>query len=95
MTYDKKTCQIGYNDATHEFRLINDKLSDWVIFKSDATPANEGQKVTANLEYTVANGTRKLEGLVFTVKKTAPDGQVWLWNEDKKIGIIMRKTPYN
>ena len=90
MTYDQKTCQIGYNDGTHEFRLINDKLTDWVIFRSDATPTDEGQKVTAYLEYTAADDTRKMEGLAFTVEKTAPDGHVWLWNEDKKIGIIIK-----
>ena len=90
MTYDQKTCQIGYNDGSHEFRLINDKLTDWVIFRSDATPTDEGQKVTADLEYTVADETRKMEGLAFTVEKTAPDGHVWLWNEDKKIGIIIK-----
>lgn len=90
MTYDQKTCQIGYNDGSHEFRLINDKLTDWVIFRSDATPTDEGQKVTGYLEYTVADETKKMEGLAFTVEKTAPDGHVWLWNEDKKIGIIIK-----
>ena len=90
MTYDQKTCQIGYNDGIHEFRLINDKLTDWVIFRSDATPTDEGQKVTGYLEYTVADETKKMEGLAFTVEKTAPDGHVWLWNEDKKIGIIIK-----
>ena len=90
MTYDQKTCQIGYNDGIHEFRLINDKLTDWVIFRSDATPTDEGQKVTGYLEYTVADETKKMEGLAFTVEKAAPDGHVWLWNEDKKIGIIIK-----
>lgn len=90
MTYDQKTCQIGYNEGIHEFRLVNDKLTDWVIFRSDATPTDEGQEVTASLEYTVADDTRKMEDLAFTVEKTAPDGKVWLWNQDKKIGIIIR-----
>lgn len=90
MTYDQNLCQIGYNDQTHEFRLVNDKLSDWVIFRSDAAPANVGQTVKASLEYTEADDTIKMDGLAFTVKKTDPDGQVWLWNSDKKIGIIIK-----
>ena len=90
MTYDQKTCQIGYNDGTHEFRLINDKLTDWVIFRSDATPTNVGQKVNAYLEYTLNKDTKTMDGLTFTVEKTDSDGQVWLWNQDRKIGIIIK-----
>ena len=90
MTYEQNLCQIGYNAEAHEFRLVNDKLTDWVIFRSDATPTNVGQKVNAYLEYTVEKDTRTMDGLAFTVEKTSPDGQVWLWNQDKKIGIIIK-----
>ena len=90
MAYDQNLCQIGYNADTHEFRLINDKLTDWVIFRSDATPTDVGQKVKAYLEYTVKKDTKAINGLEFTVKKTSPDGHVWLWNQDKKIGIIIK-----
>lgn len=90
MTYDQNLCQLGYNTQTNEFRLINDKLTDWVIFRSDATPNTVGQKVKAYLEYTAADDTKKMEGVEFTVEKTDSDGQVWLWNNDKKIGIIIK-----
>ena len=90
MTYDQNLCQIGYNAESHEFRLVNDKLTDWVIFRSDATPTDIGQKVKAYLEYTVEKDTKTIDGLEFTVEKTNPDGQVWLWNKDKKIGIIIK-----
>ena len=89
MTYDQKLCQIGYNDQSHEFRLVNDKLTDWVIFRSDAPPTEVGQKVKAYLEYTEEKATKTMSGLTFTVEKTSSDGQVWLWNQDKKIGIII------
>lgn len=90
MTYDMSLCQIGYNAETHEFRLINDKLTDWVIFRSDATPSDAGQTVKAYLEYTDSDNTKKLNGLVFTVEQMNPDGQVWLWNQEKRIGIIIK-----
>jgi hypothetical protein len=90
MEYDHNTCQIGYNEEKHEFRLVNDKLSDWVIFRSDATPRDIGQKVNAYLEYTTEADTRTIDGLEYTVEKTSPDGHVWLWNKDKKIGIIIK-----
>lgn len=90
MTFDPATCQIGYNSGRNEFRLINDKLNDWVIFRSSATPTDVGQEVKASLEYTSQDSTKKLENLTFRVEKTAPDGMVWLWNKDKKIGIIIK-----
>ena len=90
MTYDMSLCQIGYNAETHEFRLVNDKLTDWVIFRSNATPNEVGQQVKAYLEYTATDATKKLDGLVFTVEKVNPDGHVWLWNQDKRIGIIIK-----
>ena len=90
MAYDQNLCQIGYNAEANEFRLISDKLTEWVIFRSDATPNTAGQKVKAYLEYKSANGTKTMEGVEFTVEKTDSDGQVWLWNNDKKIGIIIK-----
>lgn len=90
MAYNPYLCQIGYNRQNHEFRLVNDKIRDWVIFRSEAPPTDVGQKVKAYLEYTVADNTKRLDGIVFTVEKTDSDGRVWLWNKDKKIGIIIK-----
>ena len=90
ITYDHKLCQIGYNELNHEFRLINDKLTDWMIFRSDATPAEVGQKVNAYLEYTVADDTRKMSDVTFTVEKTDSEGLVWMWNHEKSIGLIIK-----
>jgi hypothetical protein len=90
MEYDPATCQIGYSSERNEFRLVNDKISDWIIFRSDATPTNVAQEVKASLEYTLQNSTKKLNDLTFTVEKTNPLGQVWLWNKEKKIGIVIK-----
>jgi hypothetical protein len=90
MEHDPLTCQIGYNRERNEFRLVKDNISDWMIFRSNATPSNEGQEVKASLEYTSQSSTKTLTDLNFSVEKTAPDGTVWLWNKDKKIGIVIR-----
>ena len=90
MEHDPLTCQIGYNRERNEFRLVKDNISDWMIFRSNATPSNEGQEVKASLEYTSQSSTKTLTDLTFSVEKTAPDGTVWLWNKDKKIGIVIR-----
>lgn len=90
MEYDPATCQIGYNSERNEFRLVNDKISNWFILRTGATPADAGQQVKASLEYTSQSSIKTLADLAFSVEKTAPDGTIWLWNKDKKIGIIIK-----
>ena len=90
MEHDPLTCQIGYNRERNEFRLVKDNISDWMIFRSNATPTNAGQEVRASLEYTSESSTKTLTDLAFTVEKTAPDGTTWLWNKDRRIGIIIK-----
>lgn len=90
IVYDEESWQLGYNDERNEFRIVNDKLNNWVILQCDAVPSTVGQSVTAYLEYTTSNDTRKLNGLTFTVEKTSPDGLIWLWNDDRKIGVVVK-----
>lgn len=90
IVYDDESWQLGYNDERNEFRIVNDKLNNWVILQCDAVPSTVGQSVTAYLEYTTSNDTRKLNGLTFTVEKTSPDGLIWLWNDDRKIGVVVK-----
>lgn len=88
--YDQKTWQLGHNAEKNEFRAVNDKLTDWMILRCNATPSTVGQSVTAYLEYTTSNDTKKLNALTFTVEKTSPEGMIWLWNDDKKIGVVVK-----
>lgn len=88
--YDQKTWQLGHNAEKNEFRAVNDKLTDWMILRCNATPSTVGQSVTAYLEYTTSNDTKKLNALTFTVEKTSPEGLIWLWNDDKKIGVVVK-----
>jgi hypothetical protein len=90
LEFDPVTCQIGYNSERNEFRMLEDRLGNWFIFRSDATPTDVGQNVRASLEYTSQSSTKTLTDLTFSVEKTAPDGTTWLWNKDKKIGIIIK-----
>lgn len=88
--FDEESWQLGYSSEINEFRIVNDRLNNWVILRCNATPSTVGQSVTAYLEYTTSNDTKKLNGLTFTVEKTSPDGHIWLWNSDKKIGIVIK-----
>lgn len=88
--YDQETWQLGHNAEKNEFRAVNDKLTDWMILRCNATPSTVGQSVTAYLEYTTSNDTKKLNALTFTVEKTSPEDLIWLWNDDKKIGVVVK-----
>lgn len=89
-TFNPETDQIGYNSSRNEFRMTDDKIANWVILQCSATPTTEGQELRGNLEYTTQDDVIKLSDLKFTVEKTSPEGLVWLWNKDKKIGIVIK-----
>lgn len=90
MSFDENTCQMGYNSARNEYRVYDEKLANWYILRCSAKPASEGQKVKADLEYTTDKDVKTLSDLEFGVQKTSSEGLVWLWNKDKKIGIIIK-----
>ena len=90
ITFTPETDQIGYNNGRNEFRMTDDKIANWVILQCSATPTTEGQELSGNLEYTTQDDVIKLNDLKFTVEKTSPEGLVWLWNKDKKIGLVIK-----
>lgn len=90
MAFDPKTCQMGYNEEKGEFRLYEDRLSGWFTVKCSARPAHEGQELKADVSWTTASSTKSYKGLFFEVKKTSPDGHVWLWNDSMGIGAVIR-----
>ena len=90
MAFDENTCQLGYNTGRNEFRVYDEKFENYFILSCSAKPTTEGQKLTADLEYKAADGVKTLTGLEFTVESTNSDGLVWLWNRDKKIGIVVK-----
>ena len=90
ITFTPETDQIGYNNGRNEFRMTDDKIANWVILQCSATPTTEGQELSGNLEYTTQEDVIKLNNLKFKVEKTSPEGLVWLWNKDKKIGLVIK-----
>lgn len=90
MSFDENTCQLGYNSARNEYRVYDEILANWYILRCSAQPTSEGQTVKADLEYTTAKDVRSLTDLEFSVEKTSSDGLVWLWNKERKIGIIIK-----
>ena len=90
MGYKENTCQLGYNEARNEFRVYDDKLANWFILKCDARPTSAGQKLKADLEYTTTKDTKTVSDLTFTVENINSEGMIWLWNQQQKIGIVVK-----
>lgn len=90
MSFNENTCQLGYNTGRNEFRVYDQMLLEWFIVRCSAKPTSEGQELTAELEYTTKADTRKLKGLKMEVQKISSDGLIWLWEKDKKIGIVVK-----
>lgn len=90
MSFNENTCQLGYNSEKNEFRVYDDKLANWFVLRCNASPDTEGQVVTADLEYTTSNDLKTHKGLEFSVEQVKSGGLIWLWNEDKRIGIVVK-----
>lgn len=90
MSFDENTCQLGYNSARNEYRVYDENLANWYILRCSAQPTSEGQTVKADLEYTTEKDVKSLTDLELSVEKTSSDGLVWLWNKERKIGIIIK-----
>ncbi|MBQ2874667.1 MAG: hypothetical protein IJE85_05145 [Bacteroidales bacterium] len=88
--YDAASCQLSHNASTNEYRMYDDKLSEWVSIKCSARPDTEDQVLYADISWTASSSTRSERGLKFTVQKTASDGRVWMWNKSKRIGIVIK-----
>lgn len=90
MKFDENTCQLGFSDRNNEFRVLDDKLTDWFILRCDAVPSAVDQKVTCELEYTTPDNVKTLSGVVFNVEQIREDGLVWLWNDLRSIGLVIK-----
>jgi hypothetical protein len=88
-SYKSETCQLGYNPQKNEFRVFDDNAGDWFRLTCSASPDTEEQTIKADLEYTTSDDNKILKGIEFTVKKTSKDGKIWLWNDPRKIGVVV------
>ena len=90
MSYDPLSCQMSHDKATNTFRVYDYMIANWFIVKCSERPDNEGQELTADVTWTTAKDTKTEKGLKFTVEKTDAQGQIWMWNKSKKIGIVIK-----
>ena len=90
IVYEPETWQLGFNAARNEFRVNDDSMANYFIFKCNTRPNVEGQEVEASVEWTQKSSVKRYEGLKFEVEKVGKNGYVWLWNRSQKIGVTVR-----
>ena len=88
--YDPVTCQISHNSTTNEYRMFDDKLSNWLIVRCYERPSNDGQELIADVTWTASSSTRTRKGLTFRIEKTDGSGTIWMWCRQKSIGIVIK-----
>ncbi len=89
-SYDPLTCQLSHNASKNEYRVFDDKLSEWFMIRCSERPENVGQTVTAELTWMASSSTKTLKNLTFKVEKTDESGMIWLWCTQKSIGIVIK-----
>lgn len=89
-TYQPLTWQLGSNRSRRQFRVMKDDGTASYTLTCSAMPAQLDQTLQADLEWTSGGSVKNESGLSMKVVKTDADGTVWLWCNDKKIGVSMR-----
>ncbi len=88
--YKAESCQMAHKPATNEYRVYNDDLSGWFVVKCSERPSGSGQTLTVDLSYKTVSGPKSQKGLEFKVEKIDETGKIWMWCEDKNIGIVIK-----
>jgi len=89
--YKAETCQVGYNTAKKEYRISDDKMSEYVILTVDKIPSLDGE-TTGTLTYTTETNIITKTGLHLKLvkqKSSALGNTMWYWNKKNSIGIIV------
>ena len=89
-TYQPLTWQLGSNRSRRQFRVMKDDGTASYTLTCSEWPAQLDQTLQADLEWTSGSSVKNESGLSMKVVKTDAEGTVWLWCNDKKIGVSIR-----
>lgn len=90
-TYDPRSCQLGYNQASREFRVMDDNMSDYFVIELSRELTQIGSSCTAVVRYTTKDDIITKTGVSFTLEKKGQDGLMWLWGKKSGIGAVVRE----
>ena len=66
-------------------------MANYFIVKCSARPTDEGQELTADVQWTMISSIKRFERIRFEVKKVSADGYVWMWSRTHNIGVVVKK----
>lgn len=87
--YDPRTCQISFSRSKREFRCQTDNSSDYYLAVFQSIPANLGETVTANIEWTTPTEILMKKNVRFELVQIEGD-MMWLWSNVDHIGLSIR-----
>jgi len=88
--FDAQSCQESFSVSRKEFRVGDDKMSDYFILTLDNLPLTEGMKVSGRLMWTTDDDIRTLSNQKFSVLKVDDKQTVWLKCEAERIYVVAR-----
>ncbi len=89
-SYSPETCQMSHNETDNIYRVFDDKLSNWFTVECRQKPVEEGQELTADISWTASSSTKSMKNLRFRIEKMGGSGRIWMWCEEKSIGIVIK-----
>ena len=90
MVFTLEDGQLAYNRKLGQFRAGNDDMSRFFILTCRTSVLQEGQEVTADIQWTSGNTVKTQKGLVFKVEKYESTGLVRLWSAADKTGATVK-----
>lgn len=85
--YDNDLYQYAYNTGRHSFRIQNTSQSRYMACMLEAAPmVDRHVAVTVETQGISSFPSQELQALVLKISQ----GKVWLWDEAKKTGLIIR-----
>ena len=89
-SYVPGSSQMALNRGRKEFRAGTDTMSAYFLLKMSELPRENGQVLTASLQWTTDDDMVTRSGLSFKVERIGDDGTVWLWCAAQKITVVMK-----
>ena len=85
--YDNDLYQYAYNTSRHSFRIQNTSQSRYMACMLETAPVVDRYvKVTVETQGISSIPSQELQALVLKISQ----GKVWLWDETKNTGLIIR-----
>ena len=92
--FAESQCQMTFSPSRNEFRVGDDKMTEYYILKCNKVPTAKGETLNVDLSWTQSGSLQSRSGLRFVVEKIGDDGRVWLWDEKDAIAAIIYKSIY-